>query len=264
MGRRTKREIFESGLHPKSRGKGSVFKIYAMGRLERYGVLLSKPEKEEQRSLSIFRFEFGFGFESLYHPYVEAIKLENERQAVVLLEEFQSRMAEFLHQLPVAERLNVQGWKLEDALIKNACEEYAGHGHFHSHLPKWGGLHAGARSKAAHLYSIKDSIKKFGYVPGIKKFGRGVKGPQLDGKQMIVLAGQHRAAVLAGLGWTRIPARFGSHGPNLPRDIQLKSLEQLPLVQRGVMEREVAAKVLSRIKNGFSKEKAHALGFPFA
>lgn len=216
-------------------------------------------EIEKLRSLSIFRYEFGFGFESLYHPYLEAIKLKNEKQGAELLKEFSVRMGEYLYQLPVAERLNIQLWKLDDNRIQQALKNYQGIGQYHMHLGK-SGLDEAVRKKAKQLYSIKESIEKFGYLT----IDGGVKGPKLDGKYMIVLGGQNRAVVLVGMGWNKVPARFSKPSINIPRSIQLKDVELLPLVQRQVMSKEVAINVLLRIKQGFTKERARSYNFPFA
>lgn len=239
---------------------------------ESFGQVLSNKidkmiHREKPRDLRLFRFEFGFGFESLYHPYVEAVKLNNVNQAAELLEEFQVRMGEYLSQLAVAERLNVQGWKLDDCRIKQALSTYVGSGQYHMHLGGHDALNRRAREKAAHLYAIKASVEEFGFSPGSRGFDSGVKGPMLDSRYMLVLSGQHRAAVLAGMGWTTIPARFGAHGgkyKNIPRTIDTQYPERLPLVKRGVLPASVAVNVLSRINLGFDHAKARSLSFPFA
>lgn len=207
------------------------------------------------------RFEFGFGFGPLYHPYVEALKLADRASARMLLVDFFVKMDIYLHALPTPERLNVQGWRLDDQTVVQSQFRYARIGHFHA-PPNRADLETQADDKAQHLFAIRQSVLQFGYVPLQNGFASGVGGPRLPSGRLLVLGGQHRAAVLENLGWSEIPARYRGHSANIPSS--LKRIDRLPLVARGVISEETARNVVSRIDDGFSRKKADELLFPFA
>lgn len=223
-------------------------------------------EREKKLPVSAFRYEFGFGFSNLYHPYVEALKLSNIDLAIDLLTEFYLRFSDLLCAMPVSERLNVQAWKLEDDKVKEGLRNYQGWGQYHMNdlCLKKNDLDKAIRKKAKHLYDIKNSILKNGFKPGSGEFDQGIRGPKLEEHFMLILGGQHRAAVLAALGWSELPATFCNFSANIPAKLNIVNSDKLPLVRRQVMPEAVAVRVLSRIKEGFTTERATNLGFPFA
>ena len=206
------------------------------------------------------RYEFGFGFGNLYHPYMEVLKERSASRAVDLLEHFYMQMSAYLRELPTGERLSVQAWKSDDDYVAKGMKQYLASKQFEPsiHPHEWRGV---AEKKVRHLQELRDSIETHGYDPEMA--GSGMRGPLLDNQWVLILGGQNRAVVLAALNWQHIPVVTTSHRENIPRRITVNRVKDLPLVRRGIISQTTARNVLQRICDGFSVDKARALGFPF-
>ena len=220
-----------------------------------------KGEMPKQLPLHRIRYEFGYGFGDLYHPFVEVLKESSLSRAAELLEHFYAQKSVYLMELPVGERLSIQAWKSDDAYVAKGMKQYLASKQFEPRIDakEWRRV---AELKARHLHALRDSVEKHGYDPD--RFGSYIKGPLLDKKIVLLLGGQNRAAVLSVMSRQHIPVAIRSHRDNIPRKIRLDRAGSLPLVRRGIISETTARNVLQRICDGFSVDKARALGFPFA
>jgi len=220
-----------------------------------------KGEMPRLIPLQKIRYEFGFGFGNLYHPYIEALKEGEPTRAAELLEHFYARMSDYLQKLPVSERLSVQAWRSDDAIIAKGMKRYIAAHQFEPRIDprEWRKM---AEKKVNHLYELRESIESHGFDP--ERFGSVIRGPELNGQHVLLLGGQNRAAVLAELNWQRIPVAIKSRNENIPHRISFDRIGDLPLVRRGVISEETTGNILKRVSDGFTAEKARAHGFPFA
>ena len=199
------------------------------------------------------RYEYGFGFGSCYHPYTQVLACETVSDAIALLAEFYDAMEKWRSHLNDWQALPVQAWRFGKS---KRTERLVGR------IPS---IHFGwlasqgphqAQERAEHLFRLRDSISTTGYHRDASQPIDGV----WVGKTFLVLGGQHRVAVLASLGWDKIPVK------NLGRKNTPKKLvaKRLPLVTSGHLALEDATQILSRIGNGFGLSEAKEAGFPFA
>lgn len=198
------------------------------------------------------RFEYGFGFGALYHPYSEALKKSTPAEASDVLEAFFVGMQAYLDGLPPWEALPVQAWRYAPRRVIDRVVNRTPSTHFgieDADVPKK------ARNRAEKLFALRDSIGKEGFSPSRPDRLTGVI---IDSGKVLLLGGQHRAAVLDSLGRTEFPIviRGRQHTPRRLRP------NRLPLVRIGLMPQEAAISVLDRIRNGWSREDARKQGFP--
>jgi len=198
-------------------------------------------------------YEYGFGFDSRYHPYTEALSCETVSDATTLLAEFYDVMEKWRALLNNWQALPVQAWRYGKSRRIERLEGRIPSVHF-GWIPDERTNQA--HQRAEHLFRLRDSIDKIGYVHDPAHPIDGV----WVGKTFLVLGGQHRVAVLANLGWEKIPAKNLGR-KNTPRKLVA---EKLPLVASGHLSLDDAKQILSRIENGFSLSQAKASGFPFA
>lgn len=210
------------------------------------------PEKDIP--LSRVRYEYGFGFGELYHPYTEALLCSSERAAAELLEDFFLRMQAHLDTLSTWQALPVQAWRFGHSRLMERLENRVPSTHFGVEVDD---LAAKSLDRAQHLFSLRDSIASKGYDRSVSQKMDGVRLPH---GAVLLLGGQHRAAVLASLGWDKIPLQILGR-KNTPRRIRLSSL---PLVRSGFLPLEEAETVVEAIERGWSRERARSMSFPFA
>ncbi len=209
------------------------------------------------------RYEYGFGFESLYHPYVEALKLGKESSATELLFDFFSEFDQFLMSFSSdEERLPVQVLKHKPTHLRDLIRDNGGR------LGQLaGGTLAPARAaatKAEHLFSIKRSILKYGFNPDVSGFGSGLDGIYVGGK-FLLLGGQHRAAVMYSMGQRVFRVRLRTTHGSIPCFISPHgSFRRLDLVKAAIIAPSDLQRMLARIEQGLSKTDAKHLNFPFA
>ncbi len=204
-------------------------------------------------STTDFRYEYGFGFETLYHPYVEALQTGSVKEGAVLLEAFYDAMEKWRSHLNDWQALPVQAWRFGKSKRTERLVGRIPSIHF-GPVPSEGAHQAQERTE--HLFRLRDSISATGYH---RDSSHPIDGVWV-GKTFLVLGGQHRVAVLASLGWDKIPVK------NLGRKNTPKKLvaKKLPLVTSGHLALEDAKQILSRIENGFGLSEAKEAGFPFA
>jgi len=208
------------------------------------------------------RYEFGFGFDGLYHPYVEALKLDNEKDAERLLYEFYLSLNVYLNSfLSPKEALAVQLWKHEKSALANMIASRG----FRLGQFEGGTLSPrdAAHYRASHLYAIKRSISAFGYVPNIQGFDSGIDGIYI-GQKFLVLGGQHRAAVLYSMGENVFKVQMRKNHGSVPVYLNPcgESID-LDVVKSGILLPLEVRNVLRRIEKGISKSEAMDLNFPF-
>ena len=215
--------------------------------------LLSRTAIERQLSLSHFRYEYGFGFGGLYHPYTEVLASGSVETGTALLDTFYDAMEQWRSELNDWQALPVQAWRFGKSKRTERLVGRIPSAHF-GRVSDEGPQQA--RKRAEHLFRLRDSIQKNGYV---REFSHPIDGVWV-GKTFLVLGGQHRVAVLASLGWDKIPVK------NLVRKNTPKKLvaKKLPLVISGHLSVEDATQMLSRVEKGFSFSMAKEAGFPFA
>ena len=215
--------------------------------------LLSQTAIERPVSLSDFRYEYGFGFGDLYHPYTEVLATGSVEKGAALLDTFYDAMEQWRSELDDWQALPVQAWRFGKSKRTERLVGRTPSAHF-GRVADEGPLQA--RKRAEHLFRLRDSIQKTGYV---RKSSHPIDGVWV-GKSFLVLGGQHRVAVLASLGWDKIPVK------NLGRKNTPKKLvaKKLPLVTSGHVAVEDATQILSRIEIGFGLFEAKQAGFPFA
>ena len=205
------------------------------------------------QALHGFRYEYGFGAMDLYHPYTEVLASATVSEGAELLSEFYDAMEKWRGQLTDWQSLPVQAWRFGKSKRLERLAQRIPSIHF-GWVPGEGSEQALQRTE--HLFRLRDSIDKDGYQPG--------SSPPIDGvwagRTFLVLGGQHRVAVLASLGFEKIPVKNVGR-KNTPRKLVAK---RLPLVKAGHMPLEDAERILSRIEKGFSREEARKWGFPFA
>ena len=215
--------------------------------------LLSRTAIERPVSLSHFRYEYGFGFGDLYHPYTEVLATGSVEKGTALLDTFYDAMEQWRGELNDWQALPVQAWRFGKSKRTERLVGRTPSAHF-GRVADEGPLQA--RKRVEHLFRLRDSIQESGYV---RKSSHPIDGVWV-GKTFLVLGGQHRVAVLASLGWDRIPVK------NLGRKNTPKKLvpKKLPLVISGHLAVEDATQMLSRVEEGFSSSMAKEAGFPFA
>ncbi len=91
------------------------------------------------------------------------------------------------------------------------------------------------------ICQVAAAIRKKGYRPD--RYGDIEGYFMTDGKDLCIFVkgGKHRAAALAGLGNTRIPVMLRQRGPLV---VDARTAEQWPLVASGMMDIELARKIL--------------------
>jgi len=143
------------------------------------------------------------------------------------------------------ERVPIQAWKLGREAIE---EQLASLGCVPSNytLPDHM-IVEGARHQASRLLSLRASIEANGYLP-LPHGAEPIGGPEVDGV-VLLLRGQHRAAVLAALGFESVPVTIVGMR-NVPRRLSSSRPDALPLVADGTMTAAVAERVLRRILEG--------------
>ena len=198
-------------------------------------------------------YEYGFGFGFRYHPYTEVLACEKVSNATTLLAEFYDAMETWRGHLNNWQALPVQAWRFAKTKRIERLEGRVPSIHF-GWVPDEGRLQA--QYRAEHLFRLRDSIDKTGYV---RDPSHPIDGVWV-GKTFLVLGGQHRVAVLASLGWERIPVKNRGR-KNTPQKLVAK---KLPLVKSGHLPLDDATQILSRVEKGFSLTEAKASGFPFA
>jgi len=209
---------------------------------------------------SDIRYEFGFGFKDLYHPYVEAIKLKDVRLAEKILYDFYLAHKKWLDNLGNERQvMAVQAWRHNrDELIKISKEKGFRLGQFEE-----GTLdpHKHAKKKAEHLFAIMQSIEKYGYDES--RFESGLKGVFVRDK-VLLLAGQHRAAILNAMGEDIFRVRIAPHG-RIPKEIVISDKNcNLDVVDEKLLTITDAQQVLNRIHSGLTQKEAKSMGYPFA
>jgi len=220
-------------------------------RPQQWGLSLTGLTPTRKVPAMAIRYEYGFGFGDLYHPYSEVLHASTVAEGASVLAEFYDAIESWRSNLPDWEALPVQAWRfgktrrverllgrIPSALFGPVVEEQPDQ----------------ARSRTEKLLSLRDSIATAGY---------GRPTHPIDGvwvgKTFLVLGGQHRVAVLASLGWERIPVRTVGR-KNTPKRL---TLNKLPLVKLGYLPPGQAVTILGRIESGFSRSLARELGFPF-
>jgi hypothetical protein len=198
------------------------------------------------------RYEYGFGFGDLYHPYSEVLSASTVTEGAAVLAAFYDVMETWRSGLTEWEALPVQAWRFG----KTRREERL-NGRIPSALfgPVVEEQPDQARHRTEKLFSLRDSIASKGY---------GRPTHPIDGvwvgRSFLVLGGQHRVAVLASLGWEKIPVKT-LRRKNTPRKLRAN---RLPLVRSGRLPLDQAQNILKRVESGFSRNLAQELGFPFA
>ena len=99
--------------------------------------------------------------------------------------------------------------------------------------------------EAARLDSLLQSIHKNGYTPLMSGHTREYllqDRSREDGYRFVVCGGQHRAAVLAHMGYVTVPVIFQ---PDWPRIIRLEDVSEWPLVRSGLFTEEEAVRIFS-------------------
>jgi hypothetical protein len=203
--------------------------------------------------VKILRYEYGFGFGNLYHPYTEVLRASNLAQGIDLLEQFYSAMSLWRAGLNNWQALPVQMWRFGKSRREEFLTDRVPSAHF-GRVP--GQSSRQAKTRAEHLFSLRDSISRHGFTP---------RGPQrMDGvwagRTFLVLGGQHRIAVLEHLGWEKVLV-VGRGRKNTPKRLVAP---RLPLVKGGHLSLQDAENILARVEGGFSRVDARAAGFPFA
>ena len=198
------------------------------------------------------RYEYGFGFGKLYHPYSEVLKCDTAERGGTLLAAFYDAFAPVRLAMPQWQALPVQAWRYSKTEMTRRLTTPVPSAHF-GWVDKEGKEQASNR--AAHLFSLRDSIASKGFIRG----GQVIDGVRV-GDTMLVLGGQNRVAVLVNLGFSHMPVK------NLARKNTPRSLtpEALPLVVSGRLSVSDAEAILQRIVSGVSLEQAKSWGLPFA
>ena len=209
-------------------------------------------------SRSRVRFEYGFGFDSLYHPYVEALRVGALSGGAALLADFYRAQEAYIATFPtLVERWPIQAWG--DDVVVRAMISSGGTptGQFTNFS---GGYRNAAVVRAKRLYELRDSVTKEGFWWGRTFLGSNLTGVRI-GDTVLVQGGQHRISVLGALGFRTFPIALRGR-----RELVGKVLspETLPLVVAGAVELPVATRILNRISGGISVADAVYLGFPFA
>jgi hypothetical protein len=208
---------------------------------------------ERMLPTSNLRYEYGFGFGHLYHPYFEVLKTPSLREGADLMGDFYDAMGQWREGLNDWQALPVQAWRFGKSQRTTRLVGRIPSVHFGS-VPDEGPHQA--QKRVEHLFRLRDSIDKTGYN---NDHPHPIDGVWV-GETFLVLGGQHRVAVLASLGWEKIPVK------NLGRKNTPKKLvaKKLPLVTAGHLALEDATQILSRIETGFNLTQAKESGFPFA
>ena len=198
------------------------------------------------------RYEYGFGFGELYHPYSEVLKCDTAERGGGLLAAFYDTFAPVRLAMPVWQALPVQAWRYSKTEMTRRLTTPVPSAHF-GWVDKEGKEQANKR--AAHLFSLRDSIDSKGFNRG----GQVIDGVRV-GNTVLVLGGQNRVAVLDNLGFSHVPVK------NLARKNTPRSLTPgaLPLVVSGRLSFSDAEAILHRIVSGVSLEQAQAWSLPFA
>jgi hypothetical protein len=202
---------------------------------------------------TLIRYEYGFGFGGLYHPYTEVLASGTVFAGARLLAAFYDGMELWRGNLNDWQALPVQAWRFGKSVRTERLEKRVPSVHF-GWLP--GEMSTQAKERAEHLFRLRESIDRQGYVCDSQQPIDGV----WVGKTFLVLGGQHRVAVLISLGWERIPVRTIGR-KNTPKRLVAK---RLPLVRAGHLALEDATAVLNRVESGFTPPMARLAGFPFA
>ena len=199
------------------------------------------------------RYEYGFGFGNLYHPYLEVLEAGSVREGTVLLEAFYDVMEQWRSGLNDWQALPIQAWRFGKSKRTERLSGRIPSIHF-GRLTSEGPRQAQERTE--HLFRLRESISATGYH---HESSHPIDGVWV-GKTFLVLGGQHRVAVLASLGWDKIPVK------NLGRKNTPKKLvaKKLPLVASGHLALEDATQILFRVEKGFGLSQAIDAGFPFA
>lgn len=206
------------------------------------------------------RYEYGFGFESLYHPYYEALKLDDIDKAKRLLYDFVLSFRSQIECYPPDQALTVQAWKFYDRKITNYLSQGSPETHF---LPRPDeSLEDYLESKVGQIYKLKESISSKGYDSALFNSSP-IRGVMVDDR-FLVLGGQHRCLVLNFLGYKNIPVQHKTKYINIPAVMDSSDVRGLPLVKRALISNASASVVLKRISTGIKKEQASSLGFPFS
>jgi hypothetical protein len=198
-------------------------------------------------------YEYGFGFDSRYHPYTQALALTTVSDGADLLSRFYDAMEQWRGKLNDWQALPVQAWRFGKSKRASRLVERIPSVHF-GWVPQQGPDQA--RRRVEYLFRLRDSISQAGYFADSSQPIDGV----WVGKTFLVLGGQHRVAVLASLGWEKIPVTNVGR-KNTPKKLVAK---KIPLVVSGQLTVDDATKILSRIEEGFSLAEAEQAGFPFA
>ena len=199
------------------------------------------------------RYEYGFGFGLRYHPYSEVLACGTASEGAKLLAEFYDAIERWRLNLNDWQALPVQAWRFGKSKRTQRLVGRIPSVHF-GLVPSEGPHQAQQRTE--HLFRLRDSISAAGYV---RDSSHPIDGVWV-GKTFLVLGGQHRVAVLASLGFEKIPVKNIGR-KNTPRKLVAK---RLPLVKAGHLPLEDAESILSRIEQGFSRDEAKKWGFPFA
>lgn len=216
--------------------------------------LLRTLTPERNVPVAQLRYEYGFGFGDLYHPYTEALLCSSEREAARLLEDFFPTMQGYLDALPPWQALPIQAWRFGSARLMERLNNRVPSTHFGVEVDD---LREKCVQRAQHLFSLRESIASRGYDRTVSQKMDGVRLPT---GAVLLLGGQHRAAVLASLGWATIPLQFLGR-KNTPRRLRVTSL---PLVRSGLLPLDDAEAIVAAIQRGWSRERAREMNFPFA
>ena len=216
------------------------------------------------------RWEFGFGVGGgLYHPWAEALSVPRDRRAT-LIGEFYSAMEKFVSTLPSNERISVQQWKSKQV-------PKIGEGQYE---PKGSAFANGVAAEAqARQLSDLEKMLRSGFRRAVNPrqrvrncFFESIAGPTVSESSarrcVLLLRGQHRSVILAR-SHDKIPASDFSRAPwrvhgQIPNALDCTRVDRIPVVRRGVIDAESAARVLSRVLSGMTQQMAEDAGLPFA
>jgi hypothetical protein len=205
------------------------------------------------------RFEYGFGFDHLYHPYIEALSTGSVASASTLLENYYERMHLYVMSLRgLWERWPVQAWgNSASELAEIVAARTTPTGQFTNFE---GGFSAAAAYRSEKLFRLEESIRRDGFS-WLTTFRTHPPYGLKVGDSVLIQGGQHRISVLGFTGASFFPISLRTRRNLAPREL---SIATLPLVAKGFLEVEEAARILARIESGLTRESAVKMGFPIS
>src|SRR5690606_33445221 len=169
---------------------------------------LSRKLNTRTVAVNNLRFEYGFGFNTLYHPFVEAIRCGQHDTAYRHLVRFYEFMLPYVYTFEEREEVvPVQAWKWGKqrfARYLNESDPFT-----YNFLCSESLIPEKADKEARKLLKLVDSIARHGYDPR-RYNAEPIRGVEINGR-VLLLGGQHRAVALAVLGHPALKVEVRDH-----------------------------------------------------